>query len=109
MTLDILLAPPITFVFYLVVVGLIAGAGRALAGPGQLTPGKTSTYAGGEASPTRAAAPGYKPFFVVSLFFAILHLGVLMLGSGALTPDTGPIMGIYLAGLLLALLTLILG
>ena len=51
------------------------------------------------------AAPGYKPFFVIALFFAILHLGVLMLGSSSLSP----IAGIYLAGLLLTLLALILG
>lgn len=105
MTLDILLAPPLAFAFYLAMVGLIARAGRLLAGPGRQTPEKSSTYAGGEASPTRVAAPGYQPFFVVALFFAILHLGVLVLGSGGLTPLTG----VYLAGLLLALLALILG
>jgi lipopolysaccharide export LptBFGC system permease protein LptF len=50
------------------------------------------------------AAPGYRPFLVVALFFAVLHLGVLMLGSSNLTP----IAGVYLVGLLLALLALIL-
>jgi NADH:ubiquinone oxidoreductase subunit 3 (subunit A) len=66
---------------------------------------KSSTYGSGEAPPTAAAAPGYRPFFVVALFFAILHLGVLMLGTGGLTL----ISGVYLIGLMLALVALILG
>jgi hypothetical protein len=53
----------------------------------------------------RSAAPGYAPFFRVAFFFAVLHLGVLMLGSSGLTP----IAGVYLVGLILALVALILG
>ncbi|MCL4825147.1 MAG: hypothetical protein KJZ57_13110 [Anaerolineales bacterium] len=51
------------------------------------------------------AAPGYRPFFVAALFFAILHLGVLMLGSSGLAL----VSLVYLGGLILALLALILG
>lgn len=102
---DILLAPPIAFVIYLVLVGILSGIGRALAGSPQASSLKSSTYGSGEAPPTGMAAPGYKPFFAVALFFAILHLGVLMLGSGGLTP----IAGVYLIGLILALVALILG
>ncbi len=51
------------------------------------------------------AAPGYRPFFVVALFFAVLHLGVLVLATGI----SSPVMRIYLLGLMLALLALILG
>jgi hypothetical protein len=51
------------------------------------------------------AAPGYRPFFTYALFFAILHLGVLMLGSGGLTA----LSGIYMVGLILALVALMLG
>ena len=51
------------------------------------------------------AAPGYRPFFVVALFFAVLHLGVLVLGTGV----SSPVLIIYLCGLMLALLALILG
>jgi hypothetical protein len=79
--------------------------GRLLAGPGRVTALKASTYAGGEAPPTRMAAPGYRPFFVIGLFFAVLHLGVLMLASGGLST----MMGVYVAGLMLALIALILG
>jgi NADH:ubiquinone oxidoreductase subunit 3 (subunit A) len=102
---DILLAPPVAFLVYLVLVGILSGFGRILAPSGQASPTKSSTYASGEASPVAPAVPGYRPFFKVALFFAILHLGVLMLGSGSLAP----IVGVYLVGLALALIVLILG
>jgi hypothetical protein len=51
------------------------------------------------------AAPGYRQFFVIALFFAILHLGVLMIGSS----DLSSVAGLYLLGLILALIALILG
>ncbi len=103
--LDFLLSPPIAFLIYLALVGVLAGAGRALAVPAHADPLKATTYASGEAAPTRTAAPGYRPFFVIALFFAILHLGTLMLG----TSDLSLFAGIYLLGLALALVALILG
>ncbi len=102
---DILLAPPIAFLIYLVLVGIISGLGRLMA-PSEAESGvKTSTYASGEAAPVNPAVPGYRQFFTVALFFAILHLGVLMLATGGLTPITG----VYLVGLALALVALLLG
>jgi NADH:ubiquinone oxidoreductase subunit 3 (subunit A) len=100
-----ILGPPLAFLIYLVLVAALAGFGRVLAGPTSDTLLKSSTYSSGEAPPTRAAAPGYRPFFVVALFFTIVHLGVLMLGSSQLLP----LAGVYLVGLVLALLALILG
>ncbi|MBF8255906.1 MAG: putative rane protein [Anaerolineales bacterium] len=101
----LILAPPAAFLIYLMLVTALAGAGRYLAGPAKATALKTSTYASGEAPPQTAGAPGYRPFFVVALFFTILHLGVLMLGSSHFLPMSG----VYLVGLMLALLALILG
>ncbi len=103
--MEVLLTPPLAFMIYLLLAGALSLFGRWLAGPGKSNPLKASTYASGEASPTRPAAPGYRPFFVIALFFAILHLGILILGSGLATPITG----VYLVGLMLALLALILG
>ena len=102
---ELLLTPPIAFLVYLVVVGLLSGLGRVLAGPENPSALKSSFYAGGEAHPSIGGAPGYRPFFVIALFFAILHLGVLILGTGELTWMSGA----YLVGLLLALVALILG
>lgn len=100
-----ILNPVVAFLIYVLAVGLLYLGGRALAGPAQVTPMKRSTYSSGEAPPGRLAAPGYRPFFVVALFFAILHLGVLVLGSSLATP----VALVYLVGLMLALLALILG
>jgi hypothetical protein len=55
--------------------------------------------------PCITAAPGYRPFFLVAFFFAILHLGMLVLGFGDLSLPQG----VYIMGLALALLALILG
>jgi hypothetical protein len=103
--IDSLLGAPVAFLIYLMLVGILSGIGRALAGSTKTTALKTSTYAGGEEPPVRSAAPGYAPLFRVAFFFAVLHLGVLMLGSSGLTP----IAGVYLVGLILALVALILG
>ncbi len=103
--MQILLYPPVAFLIYLALAGLISLGARKLAGPVKSSVLKSSTYSSGEQPPTRIAAPGYRPFFVVALFFAVLHLGALVLGSGQFS--TG--MLVYLLGLMLALLALILG
>lgn len=100
-----LLAPPIAFLLYILLVSLLSLAGRYLAGETQSSSTERSLYTGGEKLPTMLGVPGYRPFFVIALFFAVLHLGMLVLGSGGLTLLTG----IYLFGLLLALLALIMG
>ena len=102
---EILLSPPAAFMIYLVLAGVLVGAGRVLAGPAHPSALKSSTYASGEAAPTEAAAPGYRPYFAVGLFFAVLHLGVLLLATGGLTP----IAGVYLAALMFTLMAVILG
>jgi NADH:ubiquinone oxidoreductase subunit 3 (subunit A) len=103
--MTILLQPPFAFVVYIGVAIGIYLVGRILAGPGNPSKMKSSLYSSGEEAPISVAAPGYRPFFLTAIFFAMLHLGVLMLGTG--TPS--PILIFYVAGLMLALLALILG
>jgi hypothetical protein len=103
--MNVLLAPPMAFVIYLALVALLSGFGRMLAAHGTHSEGKHATYAGGEESPLPGSMPGYRGFFIIALFFAILHLGVLMLGSS----NFEPIAGAYLIGLMVALLVLIVG
>jgi len=98
-------SPLIAFLIYFLLIALFSGIGRLRGRQETQVSAKSSTYAGGEAGPVRMAAPGYRPFFVVALFFAILHLGVLILGSGGLSLSSGA----FLIGLMLALLALILG
>jgi NADH:ubiquinone oxidoreductase subunit 3 (subunit A) len=91
--------------FYLALVAALAGFGRSLAGQPRPNPLKASVYASGEAAPRRVVAPGYERFFAIALFFAVLHLGALVLGTGGLSA----IGAIYLAGLLLVLAALMVG
>lgn len=102
---NILLSPLVAFLIYIVVVAIVSGLGRLFSATGHKTEFKTATYASGEESDPIPAAPGYRQFFVVALFFAVLHLGVLMVGSSGLSS----VAGIYLLGLILALVALILG
>lgn len=103
--MEILLVPPIAFLLYIGLVGLLSLIGRYLAPAEAADAEKQSPYTGGETLPKRLGAPGYRPFFVVALFFAVLHLGALMIGSSIVSP----IALLYIAGLMLALVALILG
>jgi NADH:ubiquinone oxidoreductase subunit 3 (subunit A) len=102
---NLLLSPLFAFLIYGLLVGILVLVSRAVSMRGQTSRLKTSTYASGEEHDTEPAAPGYRPFFVAALFFAVLHLGVLMLGTSGLAP----VSLVYLGGLMLALLALILG
>jgi NADH:ubiquinone oxidoreductase subunit 3 (subunit A) len=100
-----LLSPPVAFLAYIPLVLILVGIGRLLAGPANANAMKSSVYGSGEAPPTFEAAPGYQPFFLIALFFAVVHLAMLVLGVGNLP---GPA-AVYLVGLFIALVALILG
>src|SRR5688572_10390387 len=102
---NILLSPVIAFLIYVLVVSATSGLGRLFSAKGRKSQFKSATYASGEANDPVPSAPGYRQFFVVALFFAILHLGVSMIGSS----DLSSVAGLYLLGLILALIALILG
>ncbi len=103
--MQILTSTPIALLIYLVLVTLLFLAGKGLAGKEHPTPEKSSLYGSGEEAPTSFASPGYRPFFLVAFFFAMLHLGVLVIGSGGFSPKLIP----FILGLILALVALILG
>lgn len=98
--MDFLLSPPAAFLVYLLLAGGLTLLGKRLAGPDRAT----GIYSSGEEAPQSAASPGYKPFILVAFFFAIVHLGILVLATAPLNAN----MAYYLGGLLLALIALIL-
>jgi NADH:ubiquinone oxidoreductase subunit 3 (subunit A) len=102
---SILLSPLVAFLIYMAVAFIISGIAKVFSAKGRKTEFKTATYASGEEGDPIPAAPGYRQFFVVALFFAVLHLGVLMIGSSGFSA----VAGVYLLGLILALIALILG
>lgn len=103
--MNLILTPPIAFLLYVPLVLILVGFGKILAGPEHPSDSKSSLYGSGEEAPTYTAAPGYRPFFLIAFFFAFLHLGTLVLGTGGLTVVTG----IYLVGLIMGLVGLLLG
>lgn len=100
-----LLMPVAAFIIYLIAAALLARVGRALAARGRSDPLRSSTYAGGERPPRAGAVPGYSGMFVIALFFAVVHVGVLMLASSG----GSPVAALYLIALVVSLLALILG
>ncbi len=102
---SILLSPLIAFLIYFGLVTVVSGIAKAFSAKGRKSEFKTDSYASGEEHDPLPAAPGYRQFFVVALFFAVLHLGVLMVGSSNLSS----VAAVYLLGLILALIALILG
>jgi NADH:ubiquinone oxidoreductase subunit 3 (subunit A) len=103
--MSILLAPPIAFLIYIPLLMILIWFGKQLAGPENANENKSSIYGSGEEAPVYSAVPGYKPFFLVALFFAILHLGMLVLGLSDLSSTSM----IYVVGLAIGLVALILG
>jgi len=98
-------APPIALAIYILLFGALLAVAQWRAAGGAQSAMKTSIYGSGETAQPGLASPGYRPFFMVALFFAILHLGVLVVGSGGFTPMTG----VYLLGLIFSLIALALG
>ena len=103
--MEILLTPPIAFLLYIPFIILILLFGKGMAGPRKHSSMKETIYASGEEASTNPAAPGYRPFFLIAFFFAILHLGMLIIGSGTFSFQTVP----FLLGLMLSLIALLLG
>ena len=94
-----LLSPPLAFLAYVVLVSLLILLGRVLAGQQAAPVARRSVYASGEGFRSARGGPGYALFFGGALFFAVLHVGVLIAASGAVTP-----VGVaFVAGLLLIL------
>lgn len=108
--MEVLLIPPVAFVIYLVLVSVLARAGEALAGETKpANAAKTTAYASGEEAAASSGVPGYRPFIRTALFFAVLHLGVLVLASGSFSDGFSGAAVVYVIGLIAALLALILG
>lgn len=101
-----ILIPPLAFISYLILVQILVVMGRWLAGSSHPTPLKSSIYTGGEAIPTGTNKPGYSHYFVIALFFAVLHLGALILGI-----TNAPLLSVvlYVVGLFMVLIALLLG
>ena len=102
--MDILFTPPLAFLIYLPLVFAIYFLGKGLAGKTNPSAEKSSLYGSGEEAATSLASPD-RPFFLIAFFFALLHLGMLVIGTGQIDAK----LLVYIIGLILALVALILG
>ncbi|NMA12131.1 MAG: hypothetical protein GX933_02950 [Chloroflexi bacterium] len=106
MDLKVLLSPPVAFLIYSAFSALIYLYGKMTAPIEDKSDElKRSLYGSGEAGPEERGVPGYKPFLLISLFFALMHLGVLVIGTGSLNIETG----VFTFILMMSLGALILG
>lgn len=103
--MEILLSPPLAFLIYIPLVLIIVLFGKKMAGAEVRSELKDSIYASGEEASKNPAAPGYRPFFLIAFFFAVLHLGMLIIGTGSFTLQSVP----FILGIVVALVALLLG
>lgn len=103
--MEILFSPPFALLLYLPLVSLLVLLGKKLAGPEHPSEEKSSIYGGGESAHTESSIPGYRPFILIAFFFALLHMGILVLGTSHMQETVV----YYILGLILVLVALILG
>ena len=106
-TWELLLAPPVALVvFFLVFLGVYAGAGR-FSMAGKKSTGKLTSYACGENVPGFKPKFSYEFFFKFALFFTMMHVAVLVVATiprdGAVVLGAGYLLMVFIA--VLALLT----
>jgi NADH:ubiquinone oxidoreductase subunit 3 (subunit A) len=101
---DLLLSPPVAFLIFLAVSLLISRFTKFIAAKGMVLTGKNKAYACGEEVAQNRARPEYEQFFHIAYFFTIMHVIGLMIATDP--SGFSPIVGIYLAAALVALLIL---
>ena len=85
--MPVLLSPPFALLAYIGLTCLLLGVARVLTvRRGSRSRAAEALYASGEAPARTHAAPGYQPFFASALFFALLHVGVLIASIATLQP-----------------------
>ena len=107
MNTDILLTPPCAFLIFLAVCYVISWCASRVAPHGGKTEGKLATYACGEDMPGKKFQFGYRLFFVIALFFTMMHVATLVVAT---LPGGGTIVYfglVYLAMVFLSVMSLI--
>ena len=104
--MNFIFSPVLALPIYIGLVTVLMLIGRWLAEAASGT-ADSSLYSSGEEASDEVdkSVPGYRPFFLAALFFAVLHLGVVILATSTMSP----VAIIYLLGLMMALIALILG
>jgi len=80
-TIDFLISPPVAFIVFLVLGGLLSFLGSKMAPKLKRQGGKLTTYACGEDIPGIKIQFGYRLFFFIALFFTMMHVAALVIST----------------------------
>ena len=105
---NLLLSPPVIFIFVLIIVFSLSRILSKMAfKPKKVINGQTEPYACGENIPTHMIQPDYTQFFPFAFYFTILHVVALMLALvPAITIETLVMAMIYILGAIIGLVVL---
>jgi len=97
----ILLAPPVTFLIYLLLSMGISAAAKRVAARGTESYGKERAYACGEDMADNQGQPDYSQFFKFAFFFTIMHVIALVVATdpGGLTITSAVYLGVTVLAL----------
>ena len=95
---EILLSPPVAFLVFLLVFASVYWAGGRMAPKVRKAGGKLTSYACGEDIPGAKIQFGYRLFFMIALFFTMMHVAALVVA----TLPRGPIVffGLFYLGMI---------
>jgi NADH:ubiquinone oxidoreductase subunit 3 (subunit A) len=81
MSLEVLLSPPIAFLFCILLSAALYGFGRLVEEKAKAAPGKYEPYACGEDYKAEKFEFGYRKFYIAAIFFTIMHVAVLTIAT----------------------------
>lgn len=101
----ILLAPPITFLIYLLLSLGLSAVSKRIAARGTESHGKLKAYACGEDMAENQGQPEYSQFFKFAFFFTIMHVVALVVATdpGGLTITSAVYLGVTVLALFMLL------
>lgn len=101
----ILLAPPITFLIYLLLSLGLSAVSKRIAARGTESHGKLKAYACGEDMEENQGQPEYSQFFKFAFFFTIMHVVALVVATdpGGLTITSAVYLGVTVLALFMLL------
>jgi len=100
-------SPPILFVIFISLGGLMLGVGKLISAKGTENPGKFIHYSCGEDLETPPLELNYHAFFRLALLFGILHIVALVISTIPVGMDLKYISVIYIVGTAVSILILL--
>ncbi len=101
----ILLAPPVTFLIYLLLSVGLSAVSKRIAARGTESKGKLQAYACGEDMAENQGQPEYSQFFKFAFFFTIMHVIALVVATdpAGLTITSAVYLGVTVLALFMLL------